>query len=49
MHAAGRWDLQVDAGEERKREGIGLLREERPLWLFADITGGVFGQRITIC
>lgn len=49
LHAAGRGDLQVDAGEKSEGEGIWLLREERPFWLSADITGGVFGQWITIC
>ena len=44
LHAAGRGDPQVDAGEESKGERIGLLREKRPLRLSADFTGGVFGQ-----
>lgn len=48
LHAAGWGDPQHDAGEESKRERIWLLCEERPFWLSADFTGGVFGQPTTV-
>lgn len=46
MHATRPRDPQTDPGEERERERVWLLREERPLRVSADRPGGVFGQSV---
>lgn len=44
LHASRRRDSKTDPGEESERARIGLLCEERSLWLPADVTRGVFSE-----